>query len=81
MLVLLSLGCNQPCETAVPTTSTIVEIFQRLDQEQCLHREDLTLLKEQVEELHEKTTLHCDEVWRKSSIDGLLFDGPIFLIF
>ncbi len=27
-------------------------------------------------ELHQKTTLHCDEVWRKSSIDGLLFDGP-----
>jgi hypothetical protein len=31
-------------------------------------------------EHYKQTTLHCDQVWRRSSIDGKVFDGPESLV-
>ena len=79
VIVFLS-GCTTPCESKLSTTSTLHDLFERLDKEQCLHSDDTNLLQHKLKEYHQKTTLHCDEIWRRSSIDGKLFDGPEELV-
>ena len=77
MLSLLAiLGCSQPCSDPLPLTAGLLDFFKRLDAEQCLHREDIPLLETKMTEYHKTTTLHCDAIWRRSSIDGKWFDGP-----
>ena len=74
------LGCSTPCENKLSTSSSLYDLFVRLDTEQCLHSQDIDLLRQNLREYHHKTTLHCDEIWRRSSIDGKLFDGPQELV-
>ena len=69
------MGCTDPCESPLPTGANLIQHFQRLEEEQCLHRDDIVTLEENMNEQYRKTTLHCDEVWRVNSIDGKKFDG------
>jgi len=68
-------GCTDPCESPLPSGSNLIQHFQRLEEEQCLHRDDIVTLEEGMNEQYRQTTLHCDEIWRVSSIDGKNFDG------
>ena len=81
MLIWLLTACSQPpCSTALSTDSSLVQIFERLEQDKCTHPQDVETLKARMEEYHRQTTLHCDQVYRRSSIDGLTFDGPEELV-
>lgn len=81
MLIWLLTACSQPpCSVALPTDSSLVQIFERLEQDKCTHPQDVETLKTRMDEYHRQTTLHCDQVYRRSSIDGLTFDGPEELV-
>lgn len=69
-------GCSSdPCSSAMDGTPNLVQLFQRLEKEQCLHSMDVETLRSQMNTYHTQTTVHCDQVFRKSSMDGLDFDG------
>lgn len=80
MIAALLLSCSTPCEQPLPESASLIELFQRLDTQQCLHKTDVLSLSERMNEYHKQTTLHCDQVWRRSSIDGKRFDGPESLV-
>lgn len=69
-------SCDTPCQSAIGTGSSLVDLFRRLEQDKCFHPSDLDVLSLRMNEHHQKTTLHCDTIYRRSSIDGELFDGP-----
>ena len=81
MLVWLISACSQPpCSTSLPNDSSLVTIFERLEKDKCTHAQDIEILRARMDEYHRKTTLHCDQVYRRSSIDGIQFDGPEELV-
>ena len=82
IFLFLHMGCKStPCQSALPEDSgSLVDIFRRLETEQCLHEQDIVKLREQMNAYHRKTTVHCDQIFRRSSIDGFEFDGPEELV-
>ena len=80
MLILL-LSCTQPpCSTPLGPENSLIDHFVRLEQDKCLHEQDIESLKQRMKTYHTQTTLHCDQVYRRSSMDGLKFDGPEELV-
>ncbi len=80
MLILL-LSCSQPpCSAPLSPQSTLIDHFVRLEQDKCLHERDVESLTQRMKTYHTQTTLHCDQVFRRSSMDGLKFDGPEELV-
>ena len=80
MIFSIFLACSTPCETALSEDASLIDLFTRLDQHHCIHKSDILTLTERMNEHHKQTTLHCDQVWRRSSIDGKIFDGPESLV-
>lgn len=76
ILFSLYISCNNPCQRPLNNGSTLVDIFKHIEENKCLNPQDIDLIDERMTEHHRKTTLHCDTVYRRSSIDGKLFDGP-----
>ena len=78
---LLNLGClSKPCGDALDSKSSLVDVFRRLESDRCLHPIDISTLRRRMSEYHRQTTVHCDNVFRRSSMDGENFDGPEELI-
>lgn len=76
MIALLLWSCNQnPCEKALEPEAGLIDIFQRLEQHKCMHSSDLGTLRRRMMIYHRETTLHCDYIYRRSSMDGWKFDG------
>ncbi len=80
ILSLFFIACTTPCEEPLPSESILHDVFMRLDKQQCLHTNDIHLMEDLLAAYHKQTTLHCDQVWRRTSIDGRLFDGPEQLV-
>lgn len=80
MIFSILFACSTPCESPLSEDATLIELFTRLDQHHCIHKSDIHTLTERMNEHHKQTTLHCDQVWRRSSIDGKIFDGPETLV-
>ena len=55
---------------------SIVELFRRLDEKGALASEEIDAVERFMDSYHRQTTLHCDEIWRRQSPDGLRFGGP-----
>ena len=58
----------------------MIDLFIRLEEDGCVHESDVKTLAERMEQYHTQTTLHCDQVYRRSSKDGLKFTGPEELV-
>lgn len=58
----------------------MIDLFIRLEKEQCLHSTDIGSLENNMKRYHTQTTLHCDQVYRRSSKDGLTFVGTEELV-
>ena len=67
MLFLLFACSDPPCSSALPTESSMIDIFIRLESEKCLHPKDTEILEKNMQQYHTQTTLHCDQVYRRSS--------------
>ena len=80
MLFLLFACSGPPCSSSLSSESSMIDIFIRMETEQCLHPTDIETLDKNMQRYHTQTTLHCDQVYRRSSIDGLTFDGPEELV-
>ena len=80
MLLLLFACSRPPCSTALPAESSMIDIFIRLENDQCLHSGDIDTLDKNMQRYHTQTTLHCDQVYRRSSTDGLTFTGSEELV-
>ena len=76
MWMLWFFSCSPPCGNAIQSSASLVDLFRRLEKEQCFHPRDVDILAKRMEEYHTQTTVHCDQVFRRSSIDGMTFDGP-----
>ncbi len=80
-MIFLLLACSKPpCTEPLAQTSSLIDIFVRLEEDKCLHEQDSQLLQTRMSTYHTQTTLHCDQVYRRSSVDGLKFDGPEELV-
>ena len=80
MLLLLFACSGPPCSTALPAESSMIDIFIRLENDQCLHSGDIDTLDKNMQRYHTQTTLHCDQVYRRSSPNGLTFTGTEELV-
>ena len=58
----------------------MIDFFIRLEEDRCLHDADVETLNTQMQEYHTQTTLHCDQVYRRSSRNGLNFTGSETLV-
>lgn len=77
MLILL-ISCSShstDCSEPLSDTASMIDIFVRLEEERCVHPSDISTLQKRMREYHTQTTLHCDQVYRRSSVDGLNFNG------
>ncbi len=79
-LFLFSSCSNPPCTDPLKGSASLVDLFRRLENDKCFHPRDVDTLDFRINEYHRKTTVHCDQVYRRSSIDGLTFDGPEELV-
>lgn len=66
---------SSPCSDPIDPDSNLTAIFRHLEENQCLHDDDIALLEKNLDEYHKKTTVHCDQVFRRPSMDGKKFDG------
>ena len=73
LLLALLLSCSGD-ET--PEDPSIVDLFQRLQTQGSLSASEIEAVERFMDVYHRQTTLHCDEIWRRSSADGLRFSGP-----
>lgn len=58
----------------------MIDFFVRLEDERCVHDADVKTLNKKMQEYHTQTTLHCDQVYRRASTNGLNFTGPESLV-
>ena len=71
------LSCSQPpCSKPSTTGTSLIDHFVALEQNRCVHQQDIEAIDALMQQYHTQTTLHCDQVYRRSSMDGLKFDGP-----
>lgn len=64
------------CGKGESTDPSIVDLFARLDQNGSLSDSEIDAVGRFMDQYHRQTTLHCDEIWRRRSSDGLKFTGP-----
>ena len=83
-MIFLLLSCQylsvNPCSAPLPKDSSLTTLFRSLEKDQCFHPKDITQLEESIALYHTQTTVHCDQIFRRSSIDGKKFDGDEELI-
>lgn len=65
--------CSEPA--APERDLSFTAILDRLGTQECLAEEDIVLVEAVLAAGYERGTLHCDAVYRLSSVDGLTFSG------
>ena len=81
LTILLScLHTSPKCSQPLTDDASMIDIFVRLENDRCVHPNDIDTLNQRMKEYHTQTTLHCDQVYRRSSADGLLFNGKEELV-
>ena len=81
MLWLFALSClSEPCDKPLTSNSSLIDVFIRMEKERCVHAVDISTMRRRMSEYHRQTTLHCDNVFRRTSMDGKNFDGQEELI-
>ena len=67
MLILLFSCSSPPCSSPLDEGAGMIDFFIRLEEDRCLHDADVETLNTQMQDYHTQTTLHCDQVYRRSS--------------
>ena len=66
--------CTQPPDP--DRGMEIAALMARLESQRCLGAEDIAAVEAFMSERYAQSTVYCDVVYRMSSPDGLVFDGP-----
>lgn len=80
MLSILASCSQEPCSTPLSNDASLIDYFIHLEKNRCVHDQDIESIDRLMKQYHTQTTLHCDQVHRRSSMDGLNFDGPEELV-